>query len=88
MRNFPTSSFKRPLSADNDCADVNTRAAAEPASCVRDLTSVVSEATSVVCSAAWLTLRAISFVAASCSSTAAAMVLVIWEMWLMVLPIS
>jgi hypothetical protein len=72
-RNFSTSILSRPLSLDSDCAEDSTRADAEPVSPARRSTSVILVATSAVLRAAAPTLRAISWVAVPCSSTAAKM---------------
>src|SRR6516164_1978810 len=85
-RNLSTSTLRRFESDDSDCAEDSTCDDAEPVSLAPRLTSTMLDATELVPSAAWLTLRAISLVAAPCSSTAAAIVAVICEMfWIVVL---
>jgi hypothetical protein len=72
-RNLPTSSLRRLLSPDSDCAAERTCDEADPVSLAPRCTSVMFELTSVVpCAACWM-LRDISWVAAPCCSTAAAM---------------
>src|ERR1700738_1944072 len=74
LRNLPTSSLRRLLSPDSDCAAERTCEEADPVSLAPRCTSVMLDETCwVPCAACW-TLRAISRVAAPCSSTAAAMV--------------
>src|SRR6478736_9661561 len=74
LRNLPTSSLRRLLSPDSDCAAASTCEEAEPVSPAPRCTSVICEETWWVPCAACCTLREISCVAAPCSSTAAAMV--------------
>src|SRR5207237_8538802 len=74
LRNLPTSSLRRLLSPDSDCAADNTCEDAEPVSEAPRCTSVMLADTCWVPCAACCTLREISWVAAPCSSTAAAMV--------------
>src|SRR5712691_9962313 len=73
-RNFPTSSLRRLLAKDSDCAAERTCDEADPVSLAPRCTSVMLEETCWVPWAACCTLREISWVAAPCSSTAAAMV--------------
>src|SRR6202022_649066 len=74
LRNLPTSSLRRLLSPDSDCAAESTGDAADPVPLAPRCTSVMFELTCMVpCAACW-TLREISCVAAPCSSTAEAMV--------------
>ena len=87
-RNCSTSRLRWVLSRESDCAEASTCAEAEPVSPAPRLTSVILAATSAVPCAARSTLRAISVVAAPCSSTAAAIVEAISEMRPMVPPIS
>jgi hypothetical protein len=79
-RNFSTSAWSRLLSFDSDSADESTCVDAEPVSLAPRLTSVMLDATWAVPLAACPILREISWVAASCSSTAAAMAEEISEM--------
>src|SRR3981189_3036846 len=73
-RNLSISSFRRLLSLGSMRADVSICAEAVPLSVAPLLTSTILTATCVVpCAARWI-LRAISAVAAPCSSTAAARV--------------
>src|SRR3954467_6827179 len=72
VRNFSTSSLRRLLSPDIDCAEDSICAEAEPVSEAPRLTSEMFAATRAVPLAASPTLREISPVAAPCSSTAAA----------------
>src|SRR5450756_735701 len=88
LRKFSTSALRLPLSFDSERADASTCAEAEPVALAPWLTRVIFSATSAVPLAASPTLRAISAVAAPCSSTVAAMVDAISEMWVMVAPIS
>src|SRR4030081_1403412 len=74
LRNFPTSSLRRLLSPDSDCAAERTCDEADPVSLAPRCTSVMLDETCWVPWAACCTLREISCVAAPCSSTAAAMV--------------
>src|SRR5450432_1733012 len=74
LRNLPTSSLRRLLSPDSDCAAERTCEEADPVSLAPRCTSVMLEETCWVPWAACCTLREISWVAAPCSSTAAAMV--------------
>src|SRR6266581_852473 len=74
LRNLPTSSLRRLLSLDSDCAAERTCDEADPVSLAPRCTSVMWEETCWVPCAACCTLREISCVAAPCSSTAAAMV--------------
>src|SRR5450631_3727912 len=74
LRNLPTSSLRRLESPDSDCAAERTCEEAEPVSLAPRCTSVMFELTCWVPCAACCTLREISWVAAPCSSTAAAMV--------------
>src|SRR4030081_1920872 len=74
LRNFPTSSLRRLLSPDSDCAAERTCDEAEPVSLGPRCTSVMLDETCWVPWAACCTLREISWVAAPCSSTAAAIV--------------
>ena len=69
-------------------ADVRTLLAASLESEAARLTPVMLDETSLVPADACSTLRAISWVAAPCSSTAAAIVAAIWSMSLMVLPMA
>src|SRR5947209_9552616 len=78
-RNLLTSAFSRLFSLDNSCAEDSTCEEAEPVSPAPRLTSAIEVATWVVPIAACWTLRAISWVAAPCSSIAAAMVAAISE---------
>src|SRR5438105_5212989 len=71
-RNLTTSAFRRLFSLDSSCADESTWEDAEPVSPAPRLTSAILVATCVEPSAACCTLRAISWVAAPCSSIAAA----------------
>src|SRR5260370_26588823 len=73
-RNLPTSSLRRLESDDNDWAAESTCEEAEPVSLAPRCTSVMLDETCWVPCAACCTLREISWVAAPCSSTAAAMV--------------
>src|SRR5882762_6518733 len=73
-RNLPTSSLRRLLSPDSDCAADSTCEEAEPVSLAPRCTSVMLDDTCWVPCAACCTLREISWVAAPCSSTAAAIV--------------
>src|SRR5450631_3064422 len=74
FRNFPTSSLSRLLSPDSDCAAESTCEEADPVSLAPRCTSVTLDDTWCVPRAACCTLREISWVAAPCSATAAAMV--------------
>src|SRR5262249_26410029 len=74
LRNFETSALRRPESTDKVCAAESTCEDAEPVSLAPRCTSVMLEETCWVPWAACWTLREISWVAAPCSSTAAAMV--------------
>src|SRR3981189_17500 len=74
LRTLPTSSLRRLLSPDSDCAADSTCDEADPVSPAPRCTSVMLEETCWVPWAACCTLREISCVAAPCSSTAAAMV--------------
>src|SRR5579859_5933680 len=71
-RNLATSAFSRLFSLESICADESTWEDAEPVSAAPRLTSAILVATCVEPTAACCTLRAISWVAAPCSSTAAA----------------
>src|SRR5580693_10520333 len=74
VRNFATSVSRRPESVESVCAADNTCDDAEPVSVAPRCTSVMLDETCwVPCAACW-TLREISWVAAPCSSTAAAIV--------------
>ena len=88
MRKFSTSVLRLLLSFDSNRADASTCVEAEPVALEPRLTWVIFSATSAVPLAASLTLRAISVVAAPCSSTVAAMVVAISAIWVMVAPIS
>ena len=74
LRNLPTSSLSRLLSLDSDCAAESTCEDADPVSLAPRCTSVMLADTCWVPCAACCTLREISWVAAPCCSTAAAMV--------------
>src|SRR6266700_7884454 len=74
FKNLPTSNLRRLLSPDSDCAAERTCDEADPVSLAPRCTSVMLELTCMVPWAACWTLREISWVAAPCSSTAAAMV--------------
>jgi hypothetical protein len=74
LRNFETSFLSRLLSPDSIFAAESTCEDAEPVSLAPCCTSVMLEETCWVPCAACCTLREISYVAAPCSSTAAAMV--------------
>src|SRR5206468_8534493 len=74
VRNFETSTLRRLLSPDNICAADSTCEDAEPVSPAPRCTSVMWDETCWVPWAACCTLREISWVAAPCSSTAAAIV--------------
>src|SRR5215218_11494474 len=74
FRNLPTSSLRRLLSPDSDCAAESTCVEAEPVLQAPCRTSAMWALTCVVPSAACCTLREISCVAAPCSSIAAAIV--------------
>ena len=87
-RNFSISSLSRLLSLASDLAEPSTCAEALPVSAAPRLTSAMLLATWLVPLAACWTLRAISWVAAPCSSTAAAIDPAISEMRPMVPPIS
>src|SRR5260370_41169697 len=71
-RNFTTSAFRRLFSLESNCADESTWEDAEPVSPAPRLTAAMLVATWVEPRAACCTLRAISWVAAPCSSMAAA----------------
>ncbi len=86
--NLPTSRRSRSLSFDSDCAAASTCDEAEPVSDAPRCTLAMFEVTSEVPSAAFITLREISLVAALCSSTAEAIDDAISEIWAIVLPIS
>src|SRR5215475_610106 len=73
-RNVSTSSFRRLLSDDSDCTARSTWDDADPVSLAPCCTLTILEETWCVPCAACCTLREISWVAAPCSSTAAAMV--------------
>src|SRR5665213_1284389 len=73
-RNLLTSSLSRLESRDIDCAADSTCEEADPVSLAPRCTSEMFEETCMVPCAACCTLREISWVAAPCSSTAAAMV--------------
>src|ERR1700751_711005 len=88
LRKFSTSAFRLRLWSESERADARTCAEAEPVAPAPRLTSVILAATSAVPLAASLTLRAISEVAAPCSSMVAAMVVAILEIRVMVAPIS
>src|SRR5882724_8104494 len=88
LRNLPTSSLRRLLSPDRDCAAASTCDEADPVSLAPRCTSVMLEETCWVPWAACWTLREISWVAAPCSSTAEAMVDEISHSFSMVPPIS
>jgi hypothetical protein len=79
---LPTSTLRRLLSAESTCADDNTWLEAEPVSAAPVLTRPIFSATCEVPRATCWTLREICRVAASCSSTAAAIAVAIWEMLL------
>ena len=87
-RNLSTSSLRRLLSLDSDWAEDRTCADADPVSVAPLLTSVMLDAVWLVPSAACCTLRAISLVAAPCSSIAAAIAAVTCEILSIVVPIS
>src|SRR5689334_6643036 len=72
-RNFATSDLSRPESADSVWAAENTCEEAAPVSVAPRWTSVMLDETRSVPRAACCTLREISWVAAPCSSMAAAM---------------
>src|SRR5262245_43512853 len=74
FRKLPTSRLSRLESEDSDCADDSTCDDAVPVSPAPRCTSVMLAETCWVPRAACCTLREISWVAAPCSSTAAAMV--------------
>src|SRR3954469_19835863 len=87
FRNLPTSSLRRLLSPDSDCAADSTCEEAEPVSLAPRCTSMMFEDTCwVPCAACWM-FRDISWVAAPCSSTAAAIVEDISDIRPMVSPI-
>ena len=88
LRNFSTSLLRLRLSFESERADASTCAEAEPVALAPVLTWVIFSATSAVPLAASLTLRAISAVAAPCSSMVAAMVVEMSEILEMVAPIS
>ena len=67
FRNLPTSSLRRLLSEDRDCAAERTCEDAEPVSFAPRWTLVMLDETSWVPRAACCTLREISSVAALCS---------------------
>src|SRR5258706_11224516 len=71
-RNLTTSAFRRLLSFESNCADESTWEDAVPVSPAPRLTSAMLVATWVEPRAACCTFRAISWVAAPCSSIAAA----------------
>src|SRR5882724_2065261 len=70
LRNLPTSSLRRLLSPDSDCAAERTCDEADPVSLAPRCTSLMLAETCWVPWAACCTLREISWVAAPCSSTA------------------
>src|SRR5258708_11523483 len=78
-RNLTTSAFRRLFSFESNCADESTWEDAEPVSPAPRLTSAIEVATCVEPIAACCTLRAISWVAAPCSSMAAAIAAAISE---------
>jgi Glyoxalase/Bleomycin resistance protein/Dioxygenase superfamily len=78
-RNLTTSAFRRLFSFESSCADESTWEDAEPVSAAPRLTSAMLVATWVDPRAACCTLRAISWVAAPCSSMAAAIAAAISE---------
>src|SRR5450631_3070752 len=78
-RNLATSLFRRLFSLESSCADDSTWEDAEPVSAAPRLTSAMEVATWVDPIAACCTLRAISWVAAPCSSIAAAIIAAISE---------
>src|SRR5450759_5748073 len=78
-RNLTISAFRRLFSFDSNCADESTWEDAEPVSPAPRLTSAMLVATCVEPIAACCTLRAISWVAAPCSSMAAAIAAAISE---------
>src|SRR3954471_7572875 len=88
LRNLPTSRLSRSLSPDNDFAAPSTWPEADPVSLAPRCTSTMLAETCCVPFAACCTLREISWVAAPCSSTAAAMVEAISDIRPMVSPIS
>src|SRR6478735_350124 len=88
LRNLPTSRLSRSLSPDNDFAAPSTWPEADPVSLAPRCTSPMLAETCCVPFAACCTLREISWVAAPCSSTAAAMVEAISDILPMVSPIS
>src|ERR1700687_4902444 len=71
-RNLTTSDFRRLFSLESNCADESTWEDAEPVSPAPRLTSAMLVATCEEPMAACCTFRAISRVAAPCSSVAAA----------------
>lgn len=88
VRKRLTSSRRCRLSDDSDFADESTWVDADPVAPAPLLTSEMLLATSAVPLAASVTLRLISLVVAPCSSTAAAMVPAISDIWLIVPVIS
>src|SRR5205823_9647263 len=78
-RNLTTSAFKRLFSFESSCAEERTWEDAEPVSSALRLTSAILVATCVEPSAACCTFREISWVAAPCCSTAAAIAAAISE---------
>src|SRR6478735_10556500 len=78
-RNLTTSAFRRLFSLESNCADESTCEEAEPVSPAPRLTSAMLVATCVEPIAACCTLRVISWVAAPCSSMAAAIAAAISE---------
>src|SRR5438874_2837998 len=87
-RNFSASLFNLLLSADNSCADESIWPNAIPVSDAPRLTSEILRAALDVSFPAYSTLRMISWVAASCSATAAAMASETSETWPIVLLMS
>src|SRR3569832_2353651 len=73
LRNFPTSCLRRLESPESDLAADSTCEDADPVSLAPRCTTTMLEETCMVPWAARCTLREISWVAAPCSSTAAAM---------------
>src|SRR5258708_1439983 len=88
LRHFPTSSLRRLLSPDSDCAAERTCDEADPVSLAPRCTSVILEETCWVPWAACCTLREISWVAAPSPSTAEPMVDEISHSFSCVLPLS
>src|SRR4051812_46352379 len=84
LRNLSTSTLRRLLSPDSDCAAERTWVEAEPVSEAPRCTSTMLAETCWVPWAACCTLREISCVAAPCSSTAEAIVEAISDSFSMV----